>query len=59
MKEIKKAGRQGFKKLQSTHRKWWNAYYPASFITLPEIQKKTFTGYRCTNWLPLLAVTAP
>ena len=42
MKEIKKAGRQGFKKLQSTHRKWWNAYYPASFITLPEIQKENF-----------------
>lgn len=52
MKEIKKAGRQGFKKLQSTHRKWWNAYYPASFITLPEIQKENFyctdvqTGFR-------------
>ena len=33
MKEIKKAKRQGFKKQQSTHRQWWNAYYPASFIT--------------------------
>ena len=42
MKEIKKAKRQGFKKLQSTHRQWWNAYYPASFITLPEIQKENF-----------------
>ena len=25
----------------------------------PKSKKKTFTGYRCTNWLPLLAVTAP
>lgn len=40
--ELKQAKSQGFEKLQSTHREWWNAYYPASFITLPEVQKENF-----------------
>lgn len=41
-KEIQTAKRKGYKRLQQTHRQWWNAYYPASFITLPEVQKENF-----------------
>lgn len=41
-KEIQNASKQGFEILQQTHRKWWNAYYPASFITLPDAQKENF-----------------
>lgn len=40
--EIQKACKQGYKALQQTHRKWWNAYYPASFISLPEAKIENF-----------------
>lgn len=40
--EIQKAIHTGYASLQHTHRKWWNAYYPASFITLPDAQKENF-----------------
>ncbi|WP_455674394.1 glycosyl hydrolase family 95 catalytic domain-containing protein [Phocaeicola sp.] len=32
----------GYKKLQKTHRAWWNAFYPASFLTLPDGVKENF-----------------
>ena len=41
-KELKDALHTGYKKLQKTHRQWWNAYYPASFLTLPEGVKENF-----------------
>ncbi|GAA6254801.1 hypothetical protein F070042J6_06530 [Bacteroides sp. f07] len=40
--EIRKAIREGYPSLQKTHRKWWNSFYPSSFITLPEAQKENF-----------------
>lgn len=40
--EIQNAIHKGYDSLQCTHRKWWNAYYPSSFITLPEAQKENF-----------------
>lgn len=40
--EIRKAIREGYPSLQKTHRKWWNSFYPSSFITLPEVQKENF-----------------
>ena len=40
--EIRKAIDKGYESLQRTHRKWWNEYYPASFITLPDAQKENF-----------------
>lgn len=40
--EIQKAINKGYPSLQRTHRKWWNEYYPASFITLPDVQKENF-----------------
>lgn len=41
-KELNEALHIGYKKLVKTHRQWWNAYYPASFITLPEGVKENF-----------------
>ena len=41
-KIVNKAIATGYTKLQYTHRKWWNNYYPASFITLPEGRKENF-----------------
>ncbi len=41
-KELKGAVNAGYKKLQKSHRKWWNNYYPASFLTLPEGVKENF-----------------
>lgn len=40
--ELEDALRCGYKNLQKTHRQWWNAYYPASFLTLPEGVKENF-----------------
>jgi len=40
--EIRKAIRKGYHPMQKTHRKWWNTFYPSSFITLPEAQKENF-----------------
>lgn len=40
--EIQNAIHKGYKALRQTHRKWWNEYYPASFITLPDAQKENF-----------------
>ena len=40
--EIQNAIHKGYDSLQCTHRKWWNAYYPSSFITLPVAQKENF-----------------
>lgn len=40
--EIQNAIHKGYDSLQCTHRKWWNDYYPSSFITLPEAQKENF-----------------
>ncbi len=41
-KELEDALSTGYKKLQKSHRAWWNAYYPESFITLPEGVKENF-----------------
>lgn len=30
------------KKLIKQHREWWHAFYPKSFITLPDVQKENF-----------------
>lgn len=40
--EIRKAINRGYSSLQRSHRKWWNTYYPASFITLPDAHKENF-----------------
>lgn len=39
---LKKVLSQKPEALTQTHRKWWNAYYPQSFLTLPEAQKENF-----------------
>lgn len=41
-KKVDDAVRTGYKKIQKSHREWWNAYYPASFITLPDGVKESF-----------------
>lgn len=32
----------GFKNLQRQHQAWWHAFYPKSFLTLPDVQKENF-----------------
>ncbi|MCE8491254.1 glycosyl hydrolase family 95 catalytic domain-containing protein [Bacteroides thetaiotaomicron] len=32
----------GQKKLIKRHREWWHAFYPKSFLTLPDVQKENF-----------------
>ncbi|NOU88693.1 alpha-L-fucosidase [Paenibacillus sp. LMG 31460] len=39
---IRKAAAIGFSKLQETHRSWWNRYYPASFISVPDSELEKF-----------------
>ena len=41
-KTLEDAIRTGYVGLQQTHRAWWHAYYPASFLTLPDGQKENF-----------------
>lgn len=40
--EIRQAIRKGYAALQNAHRQWWNSYYPASFISLPDTKKENF-----------------
>ena len=40
--EIRQAIRKGYAALQNAHRQWWNSYYPASFISLPDAKKENF-----------------
>ncbi len=40
--ELQEALSEGYGKLQQSHRKWWNTYYPESFVTLPEGVKENF-----------------
>ena len=37
-----KAAKTKMKQLLRTHRRWWNSYYPQSFLSLPEAQKENF-----------------
>lgn len=39
---LNKAEKQGWKKLQKQHRKWWNSFYPNSFLTFPDDVKENF-----------------
>lgn len=39
---LDKAQATGTTKLTKQHRNWWNNYYPASFLTLPEGMKENF-----------------
>ena len=40
--ELNRSIKNGYKKLQSTHRQWWHNYYPSSFLTLPDGVKENF-----------------
>ncbi|KAA6314263.1 hypothetical protein EZS27_035099 [termite gut metagenome] len=42
IKEIDRISGIDRTKLQEQHRTWWNTYYPASFLTLPEGIKENF-----------------
>lgn len=39
---LEKAQNAGYAQLQKTHRAWWNGFYPASFLTLPDGVKENF-----------------
>lgn len=39
---LRKAQTEGMEALQKKHRAWWNNYYPASFLTLPDGKKENF-----------------
>lgn len=39
-KELCSAMRAGERRLERSHRRWWHAYYPASFLTLPDDEVK-------------------
>jgi alpha-L-fucosidase 2 len=36
------AARQGLARLEATHRTWWHAYYPASFLTFPDARLEAY-----------------
>jgi alpha-L-fucosidase 2 len=36
------AARQGLARLETAHRKWWHAYYPASFVTFPDARLEAY-----------------
>ena len=36
------AARQGLARLEAEHRKWWHAYYPASFVTFPDARLEAY-----------------
>jgi alpha-L-fucosidase 2 len=36
------AARQGLARLEAAHRKWWHAYYPASFVTFPDARLEAY-----------------
>lgn len=42
METVEKAQATGYKQLQKSHRAWWNAFYPASFLTLSDATKENF-----------------
>lgn len=37
-----KVAKTNIKQLLRAHRRWWNSYYPQSFLTLPDAQKENF-----------------
>lgn len=39
---LRKAMATGTDRLRQTHRSWWNAFYPKSFVTLPDDVKENF-----------------
>src|SRR6266516_2969963 len=36
------AARQGLARLEAEHRKWWHAYYPASFVSFPDARLEAY-----------------
>lgn len=42
VKDLKRIERIGFDKLVSSHRNWWHAYYPESFVSLPDKKLENF-----------------
>ena len=42
LRNVEAAARKGARQLLKTHRRWWHAYYPASFLTLPDGVKENF-----------------
>jgi hypothetical protein len=41
-KRIEAASRARVKDLESVHRKWWHAYYPQSFLSIPDTRLESF-----------------
>lgn len=39
---IEKAIKRGVMELEKVHRAWWHAFYPASFVTLPDARLESF-----------------
>jgi hypothetical protein len=42
MERITAASRMDVKQLESAHRKWWHAYYPQSFLSIPDTRLESF-----------------
>src|SRR6266567_4140672 len=38
----REAARLGLRRLEVDHRKWWHAYYPASFVTFPDARLEAY-----------------
>jgi hypothetical protein len=39
---LTKASGDGLKRLVATHRKWWNGFWPASFLSVPDTRLESF-----------------
>jgi hypothetical protein len=39
---VRRAAGEGLAKLVSTHRDWWNKYWPASFVSIPDTRMESF-----------------
>ena len=40
--EVRSARNVGFDRLLETHRSWWHAYYPQSFLSMPDTRLESF-----------------
>ena len=49
---VRSAGRQSVAGLLRTHRRWWNAFYPKSFLSVPDEKLQSF------YWIQLYKIAA-
>jgi alpha-L-fucosidase 2 len=49
--DIQAALKSDLKELVRSHRAWWHAYYPESFLSIPDTRMESFYWLQCTSWL--------